>query len=300
MNSLTDALAPHAAFDAGLTAANAAWLDADDATAITAIDTHAHLFVRGLPLAATRRHAPDYDATLDAYASNLRGHGLSQGVLVQPSFLGTDNRWLAAVAHRYPRRFRGVAVVAPETGEAELEALAASGIVGARLNLIGLPLPDLRGGPWPGFLARIDALGWHLEIHRAAADVPALIDALLPRCRAIVIDHFGRPDPAAGAADPGFRGLLERAGSKRVWVKLSAAYRSVRDGDGEALGVELAADLLAAFGPQRLVWGSDWPHTEHRERVDYAAASRALRRWVPDAQQRRTILVDSARELFRF
>ncbi|MBN3723809.1 amidohydrolase family protein [Burkholderia sp. Ac-20379] len=284
--------------EAGLSAAGAAWLAAD-APPPAGVDTHAHLFVRGLPLAAQRRHAPDYDATLDAYVAHLSAHGLSHGVLVQPSFLGTDNRWLASVARRYPRRFRGVAVVDPSIGDAELAALAQCGIVGARLNLIGLPLPDLRSGPWPRFLARIDALGWHLEIHRGAADLPVLIDALLPHCRALVVDHFGRPDPVAGARDPGFRGLLERAGSGRVWVKLSAAYRSVHAGDGAALGATLAADLLAAFGPQRLVWGSDWPHTEHRERADYAGAAGALRRWVPDDAQRRTILVDSARELFR-
>ncbi|WP_414449019.1 amidohydrolase [Burkholderia sp. 22PA0099] len=294
--SLPDDFAVRA--EAGLSAAGAAWLAAA-APPLAGVDTHAHLFVRGLPLAAQRRHAPDYDATLDAYVAHLASHGLSHGVLVQPSFLGTDNRWLASVTCRYPQRFRGVAVVDPQIGDAELAALAASGIVGARLNLIGLPLPDLRSGPWPHFLARIDALGWHLEIHRGAADLPILIDALLPQCRAIVIDHFGRPDLAAGAADPGFRDLLTRADSGRVWVKLSAAYRSVREGGGEALGATLAADLLAAFGPQRLMWGSDWPHTEHRDRVDYAAASRALQRWVPDDAQRRTILVESPRALFR-
>ncbi|NIE89112.1 amidohydrolase family protein, partial [Burkholderia sp. Tr-860] len=71
-------------------------------------------------------------------------------------------------------------------------------------------------------------------------------------------------------------------------------------GDGAAAGTVLAAHLLAAFSPQRLVWGSDWPHTEHRHLVDYPSAARALRQWVPDEAQRRAILVDSARELFRF
>lgn len=295
---LPDDFAPRP--EAGLSAAGAAWLAAD-APPAAGVDTHAHLFVRGLPLAAQRRHAPDYDATLDAYVAHLAAHGMSHGVLVQPSFLGTDNRWLASVARRYPQRFRGVAVVDPRIGDAELAALAASGVVGARLNLIGLPLPDLRSGPWPHFLARLAALGWHLEVHRGAADLPVLLDALLAQRCTVVIDHFGRPDPAAGAADPGFRDLLTRADSGRVWVKLSAAYRSAHGagGDGEAVGAALAADLLAAFGPQRLVWGSDWPHTEHRDRIDYAASVRALRRWVPDDAQRRAILVDSPRELFR-
>lgn len=307
MSTTLDDRAMHA--ESGLSAAGAAWLAAA-APAVAGIDSHAHLFVRGLPLAAQRRHAPDYDATLDAYVAHLSAQGLSQGVLVQPSFLGTDNGWLAAVARRYPQRFRGVAVVDPAIDEAQLAALAASGIVGARLNLIGLPLPDLEQGPWPRLLARLNAMGWHIEIHRGAADLPVLLDALLAQRCTVVVDHFGRPDPAAGARDPGFRALLRRADSGRVWVKLSAAYRSVETqtsanagaaaGDGAAAGTVLAAHLLAAFSPQRLVWGSDWPHTEHRQLVDYPSAARALRQWVPDEAQRRAILVDSARELFRF
>ncbi|MCM2494960.1 amidohydrolase family protein [Burkholderia glumae] len=285
--------------EAGLSAAGAAWLAAG-APAVTGIDSHAHLFLSTLPLAAQRRHAPDYDATLDAYVAHLSAHGLSHGVLVQPSFLGTDNSWLAAVAGRYPRRFRGVAVVDPCLDEAALGALAASGIVGARLNLIGLPLPDLRAGPWPAFLARINALGWHLELHRGAADLPVLLDALLAQRCTVVVDHFGRPDPASGARDAGFRHLLAQADGGRVWVKLSAAYRSAGADDGEALARVLASQLLAAFGTERLVWGSDWPHTQHRHLVDYAAAARALRRWVPDDAQRQAILTTSARELFRF
>ncbi|MBI0331136.1 amidohydrolase family protein [Burkholderia plantarii] len=286
--------------EAGLSAASAAWL-AVDAPAVTGIDSHAHLFLSRLPLAAQRRHAPDYDATLDAYVAHLSAHGLSQGVLVQPSFLGTDNSWLAGVARRYPRRFRGVVVVDPRADEATLDALAASGIVGARLNLIGLPLPDLRDGPWPAFLARINALGWHLELHREAADLPVLLEALLAQRCTVVVDHFGRPDPAAGACDAGFRYLLAQADGGRVWVKLSAAYRSAGGpGDGEALARVLASQLLAAFGTERLVWGSDWPHTQHRHLVDYAVAAHALRRWVPDDAQRRAILTTSARELFRF
>lgn len=295
--------------ESGLSPGGAAWLAAA-VPAPAGIDSHAHLFVRGLPLAAHRRHAPDYDATLDAYVAHLSTHGFSQGVLVQPSFLGTDNGWLAAVARRYPQRFRGVAVVEPEIDEAQLAVLAASGIVGARLNLIGLPLPNLNQGPWPRFLARLNALGWHVEIHRDAADLPVLLDALLAQRCTVVVDHFGRPDPAAGLRDPGFRALLRRADSGRIWVKLSAAYRSVDananadaggvGGDGMALGTMLAAQLLEAFSPQRLVWGSDWPHTEHRHLVDYASAAHALRQWVPDEAQRRTILVDSARELFRY
>src|SRR5690349_5559555 len=94
------------------TLADAQWL-ASTPAAIEAIDSHAHVFVRGLPLAPHRRHAPDYDATLDAYTGHLRAKGLSHAVLVQPSFLGTDNAFFLDVLQRYPRRFRGVVVIDP-------------------------------------------------------------------------------------------------------------------------------------------------------------------------------------------
>ncbi|BBU33175.1 hydrolase (plasmid) [Burkholderia sp. THE68] len=281
------------------TLADEQWLESAPA-AIEAIDSHAHVFVRGLPLAPHRRHAPDYDATLDAYAEHLRANGVSHAVLVQPSFLGTDNSFFVDVLQRYPQRFRGVAVIDPSISDADLQQLAAHGIVGMRLNLIGLALPDLRDAHWRALFTRINALGWHVEIHRDAVDLPMLITPLLEQGCTIVIDHFGRPDPAFGANDPGFRYLLTTAKSGRVWVKLSAAYRSVCDENGTALGQTLTAALLDSFGASRLVWGSDWPHTQHRELIDYGASRDALARWIPDASLRTIVLRDAARALFRF
>ncbi|BAN27424.1 amidohydrolase family protein [Caballeronia insecticola] len=282
-----------------LSRANAHWLESTD-TAIDAIDSHAHVFVRGLPLAAHRRHAPDYDATLDAYADHLRANRISHAVLVQPSFLGTDNSFFLDVLRRYPKRFRGVAVIDPSIDEDELLKLARHGVVGMRLNLIGLALPDLREPQWRDLFRRVNGLGWHVEIHRDAVDLPMIISPLLEQGCTVVIDHFGRPDPAYGANDPGFRYLLTTAKSGRVWVKLSAAYRSVHGENGTALGHTLAAALLDSFGAARLVWGSDWPHTQHQSLIDYDDARNALDRWIPDASLRTIVLRDSARTLFHF
>jgi predicted TIM-barrel fold metal-dependent hydrolase len=85
-----------------------------------------------------------------------------------------------------------------------------------------------------------------------------------------------------------------------VWVKLSAAYRSVVDNDGTQRAIALAAPLLDAFSAERLVWGSDWPHTQHRHLIDYTRAADALQMWIPDAKQRRAILTTSPAMLFRF
>ncbi|WP_082778977.1 amidohydrolase family protein [Burkholderia sp. PAMC 28687] len=267
---------------------------------ITAIDSHAHVFVRGLPLAPQRRHAPDYDATLDAYAGHLLANGVSHAVLVQPSFLGTDNRFFIDVMRRYLLRFRGVAVVDCSVSDAGLGSLDRSGVVGMRLNLIGLPIPDLRAPDWQRLFARVNALGWHVEVHRQAADLRDVVEPLLEQGCTVVVDHFGRPAPQTVERDPGFRYLLSIGGTGRVWVKLSAAYRSAVNDSGVAAGARLASALIDAYTPGRLVWGSDWPHTQHQQFTDYDATRRALDRWVPDAAQREIILTGSAGELYRF
>ncbi|MCA3865811.1 MAG: amidohydrolase family protein, partial [Burkholderia sp.] len=141
-----------------------AWYSADPAVA--AVDAHAHVFAHGLPLAPVVRHAPDYDATLDTYIAHLAEHGITHAVLVQPSFLGTDNTFFVDVLRRYPRRFRGVAMVDPAISDHDLDALHRAGVVGMRLNLVGLPIPDFGEPAWRALFARINALGWHVEIHR--------------------------------------------------------------------------------------------------------------------------------------
>ena len=265
---------------------------------ITAIDGHAHVFVRGLPLAAARRHAPDYDATLAAYLALLDAHGVSHGVLVQPSFLGTDNGFLIGALRAAPARLRGVAVVDPLVDDATLQAMAESGIVGIRLNIVGMPLPDLARPDWQRLFTRVNALGWHVELHRESRDLALAAQPVLDAGCALVVDHFGRP-ASAPADDEGFAWLLGAADCGRIWVKLSAAYRNW-PASTDACAHDAVQALLKAFGPERLMWGSDWPHTQHREIADYTTAHAALAGWVPDAAVRRRILVDTPALLFKF
>ncbi|MFV0678245.1 amidohydrolase family protein [Variovorax sp. tm] len=265
---------------------------------ITAIDGHAHVFVRGLPLAAARRHAPDYDATLAEYLALLGAHGVSHGVVVQPSFLGTDNGFLIDALRAAPERLRGVAVVDPMVDDATLQAMAEAGVVGIRLNIVGMPLPELARPDWQRLFARVHALGWHVELHRESRDLALAAQPVLDAGCALVVDHFGRP-ASAPADDEGFAWLLRAADCGRIWVKLSAAYRNWPT-DTETHARDAAQALLKVFGAGRLVWGSDWPHTQHREIAHYTAAHAALADWVPDAAERRRILVDTPARLFKF
>lgn len=265
-----------------------------------AVDTHAHVFHQGLALADTRRHTPDYDATLAEYLDLLDAHGMSHGVLVQPSFLGTDNSHLVQALRAAPDRLRGVAVVALDITDSELQDLAGAGVVGIRLNLVGLDSPALQTPAWQSLLARVNALGWHVEIHLQAARLDGVMPALLAAGCRIVVDHFGRPDPALGVSDAGFQYLLRQADSGSVWVKLAAPYRNWAAAACAASGRLATQQLLDAYTPERLMWGSDWPHTEHRHLASYAAATQWLDAWIDDPAQRRAVLADTPLQLFQF
>jgi predicted TIM-barrel fold metal-dependent hydrolase len=263
------------------------------------IDTHAHVFRRGLPLAPGARYTADYDATPEDYLKQLDANGMSHGVLVQISFLGTDNSYLVDALKASNGRLRGIVVVDPAISEAEMKALDGAGVVGMRLNLVGRPIPDFASELWQAHLQRIAALGWQVEVHREAKDLPQIVGPLLAAGVTVVVDHFGRPDGALGVADPGFQYLLTQGATKRLWVKVSAAYRNGKDGAGEKTALEAYPLLKGALGVDRLLFGSDWPHTAFESSVNYANQKAFFERMVTSADERRMIMGDNAAKLFR-
>jgi len=264
-----------------------------------ACDAHAHVFAPDLPFITPRRYTPAYAATVAQFLGHLDARGLARGLLTQPSFLGTDNSHMLAAVAAAPDRLRAVVMVDPAIAPAALDALGAQGAIGVRLNLAGLPLPDLRSGPWPGLLAALRARDWHVELHREARDLPGLIAPLLEAGVRMCVDHFGRPDPERPLEDAGFRYLLSVGATGRVCVKLSGAYRCGGTGRGDEVARLCAPRLVEHFGSGRLMWGSDWPHTQHETLVDHASTFAALARWVPDASTREAILSQGADHLFQ-
>ena len=266
--------------------------------AVTAVDCHAHVFRRDLPMPDRRRAPAGYDATVDDYLARLDEHGMSHGVLIQPSFLGTDNSYLVAALRAHPGRLRGVAVVEPGITEDELHALARAGVVGIRLNLIGLPTPDFGSSAWVTLLRLVGQMKWQVEVHQVAGKLEPVMDPLLAAGLNVIVDHFGRPDGARGVDDPGFRTLLATGRSRQVWVKLSGAYRNGAQGEATALA---AMPLLkASHGLDRLLWGSDWPHTLFEQTADYTTERRLLDAWLPDGRERAVVLGTAPRALFGF
>lgn len=261
----------------------------------TGIDTHAHVFHRGLPFVPDRRYTPDYDAYPEQYLATLDANRMAKGVIIPISILGTNNDYTVECIARSGGRLRGLAVLDPATDVGKIEGLDRAGIVGIRLNLIRKPVPDVKTGAWRDLVRACVKQKWQIEVYDDAARLPQLLGPLVDAGANVVVDHFGKPSTEQGIEDPGFKYLLGLGGSRQVWVKLSAPYRSSDEIAGAA-----APLLLRAFGADRLMWGSDWPHTGFEGKVQYAELRRQLDAWVPDAAERQIILADTPSKLFRF
>lgn len=261
------------------------------ATATGWVDTHVHIFRRDGTLAADRRYAPHYEALPEHLLDVMTAAGVARALLVQPSFLGTDNACLLAAITARPDRFSGIAVVDPEMPLADLAILRRKGVVGVRLNCIGKPAPDF-GGSHRTLAHHLASLGMALQIQAEGDQWPVMEAFLSDPPGPVVIDHFGRTTPAQ--SKNGFDSLLRAARrSDRLWFKFSAPYR-VPDGSAATC----SARILETVGVHRILWGSDWPHTQFEGRWSYAETLRWLGDWVPDAGDRSKILLRNPATLF--
>jgi len=251
---------------------------------------------RDHPIIPNARHRPDHDALLPDLLALHDRHGISHGVLTAPSFYGTDNSLLLAALAAAPRRLRGTIIIDPGITRDQIDALVRQGVIGIRLNMLRRnDLPDLRAPEWRRALGLLAAADWHVEIYIEGPRLPFLLQPALESGVKIVVDHFGSPDPKLGAICPGFRALLEAMAKGRTWTKLSAPYRL-----GGVDPTPYAQALLRAGGPERLVWASDWPWTQHSAGLDYAKVLGWLDQWVPEPAARAQILGATAYSLFGF
>ncbi|WP_158774084.1 amidohydrolase family protein [Cobetia sp. L2A1] len=232
------------------------------------VDTHAHVFLHDLPMTEGRRYSPEYDATCAAYLAHLDASGLSHGLLVQPSFLGTDNHFLLSALEAHPERLRGVVVVDSNITTAELDRLAAAGVVGVRLNLVGKTPADYLGEAWLALYRQLAKRGWHLEIQRSVEDLADVLPTLIDTGVTLVIDHFGLPKEGVLDRDlPQHQRFLALLAEAPIWVKVSAPYRS--GSTPEQAAASLAVLRRAMGDDTRLLWGSDWPHTRFEDVTDH-------------------------------
>ncbi|WP_203071343.1 amidohydrolase family protein [Falsiroseomonas ponticola] len=259
-----------------------------------AVDCHHHVYDGRAPVAPGGR--PHADATLADHARVLARLGVDRHVLVQPSTYGLDNTLhLEALRQAGPARARMVAVVAPDAPLADLRAMAAAGVVGARANLVqGIPLSVADVAPLGRRLAEV---GWHLQLYAT----PSIIAGLGPVLRAlpcpVVFDHFAQLPLSGWQADPAWGVVMELMQAGRGWMKLSSPY-ALDQARPEAVG-DLARALVKAV-PERLVWGTNWPHPNATTIPDDAALLDRLADWAPEAAVRDAILAGNPARLYGF
>lgn len=278
-------------------------------------DCHTHVFgpVSRFPYADRRTYTPA-DASIADLDALHRHLGIERVVIVHPSPYGTDNRVsVDAIAQLGLSRARGVAVIDPGIGDAELRALDAAGMRGARVNLETAGVAD-PAQAWTAIEAtatRIAPLGWHLQVFARLGVLAALGSKLAALPVAVVVDHFGRADAALGTRQPGFDVLRRLVGSGKAYVKLSASYRISTCAD-DADATPLARALISD-NPERVLWGTDWPHPggaprgpDNRDEIepfmpiDDGAALNRLGHWTGSVERLTGILVENPARLYQF
>ncbi|MBV1700828.1 MAG: amidohydrolase family protein [Hyphomicrobiales bacterium] len=259
-----------------------------DGTKPVRIDTHAHVFHRGLPMLEGRRYTPGYDATLENYLQQLDNNGLTHGILVQPSFLGEDNGFMLESIAAAHGRLRGIAVVGPTLSQKRVQQLRDGGVIGVRINLIGQRIPNLNTPEWSRALNELISAGMYIEVYGRSTALAIIVPMLLAKGANVILDHVAMPDPQLGIYDPHFETVLDLALTRKVWCKISAPYRSGPHGHTNAL--EAYPELVLAFKTDRILWGSDWPHTQHENAQHYRKTVEFFESVVPDPAERAKIL----------
>jgi 2-pyrone-4,6-dicarboxylate lactonase len=266
-----------------------------------ACDAHVHIFgPRAVfPFAEGRRYTPA-DAPKEMLFRLHERLGIQHCVIVQPACHGMDNSVTADATAATGGAYKGIALVPPSVPDVELQRLATAGLCGARFHY----MDHLATGPAIdeviAFGKRLAPLGWHLQIHMEAAMIADLAPALRRAPVPVVIDHMGRIDASLGLDQPAFHALLGLLEDRNIWVKVSGADRVTRQGPPYSDAVPFARKLVSECG-DRCVWGTDWPHPNHRGPMpDDGTLVDLIAEIAPGEAARQALLVDNPRRLYRF
>ena len=265
-----------------------------------ACDAHIHLFGP----AAKYPFAPDspyiaHDALPEHFFALQDKLGLSTGVIVSPGGYGRSYAMLADVLAKHPRRFRGIALVRDDIPTSELARLTKLGVKGMRM------MSHARGQHVPNYsretAARVHEHGWHIQFYPHGTDIVEYADKLLALPNDIVLDHFASIPADGGTEQPAVKAVLRMLDTGRVWLKLSGPMRCT-PANLPYPSVTPLAQLFVKHAPERMVWGSDWPHVnlDGRAMPNDGDLLDLVLEWVPDGAVRNRILTQNANKLYGF
>jgi D-galactarolactone isomerase len=262
-----------------------------------ACDAHLHILDARFTPAIAGTPTPN-NMTWDDYRLLQQHLGCSRAVIVQAKHYGFDNTCLLDAIARSNGRARGIAVVAPDISDAELERLDQGGVRGLRFSLWNSGNAVASWDTLAPLAARIAEFGWHIQLHAAAEQLVVherLIDSLPTP---LVIDHMGRLPPQKGLKHPAALQLRRWLEEGKTWIKLSGAYLNSDSGAPEYAPTLATARQLVEWAPRRMFWGSDWPHVTEHHKPDDAHLANLLNEWAGEHVQK--ILVDNPAEFYGF
>lgn len=273
--------------------------------------THIHGDPARFPYFAGRVYTPEMALPEEMSMLHKALH-MQRVVIVTPSVYGTDNSaTLYGIKARGPNA-RGVAVIDDKTPESELDAMGKAGIRGIRLNLAtgGQNDPSVGRKRFQAAADRVKGRGWHVQMYTNLPVISSIKDLVLASPVPVVFDHFGGAQAHLGPMQPGFDDLVELVRSGHAYVKISGAYRASKQAPDYPDAAPLARLLIGA-NPERIVWGTDWPHPNSASgrlatevtplfQIDDGRLLNQLPVWAPDAAVRRKILVDNPARLYGF
>lgn len=265
-----------------------------------ACDCHHHIYDTARFPAVQR---PEPNARVAEYRLLQKRIGTTRDVVVTPSAYGTDNRVTLEAISQLGANARGVAVIHPSITDAELKALDRGGIRGIRFALSKTP----NGNKAVTSLemieplsSRVNELGWHIQIN-AGGDLILAAEDLWNRVPSkIVFDHMGHIPQPMGTQHPAYSMIRKLIDKGRTWVKLSVTYDNTKDGPPTYADVTKVAQAYVKAAPERMVWGSNWPHPNETNKPDDAVLFDLLAQWAPDEATRHRILVENPAELYGF
>ena len=267
-----------------------------------ATNTHCHVFGprERFPYPAGLKFSPAPDAPKEELYALNDSLGLERCVVVQSARHGLDNRATEDAVVTRPHSYRGIALLAPDVSDAELNRLDKAGFRGVRFNFIGHLGPATPIADVMALTKRLGAFGWHLQVHGDASLLSELGPRLKQSSVPVVIDHVGRVDASKGLDQPDFKALLGLMGDEKFWVKVSGMDRITKLGPPYLDAQPFAKKLIAEFG-DRVLWGNDWPHPNHQGPVpDARQLVDLIFEIATGAGPRERLMVSNPERLYRF